>query len=342
MGADNMNSLITCLENALEDLDLSYKPDEVSRRLIYFAEKLFVKNEDISPQEWDECGRLEKRDDEYADLVDRAVLLMTDEERTPGSANPATLEKIMSDIKQFVFLPMIKDPKNHRDAILTFQAGTGREASVDFGKKLFDAYRNLCDNHGLGHEDIYVNGTMQSMQIDGNLAYGLFRGEHGVHRFTYVNRGKRQTGFLSVNVEPKIEPKKPSFNSSDVRAEYLSASSPGGQHANKAETGVRLTHLPTSLTATARMRSRAQSLSKATEVLTSRVAEYQEEIAKSPSERAPVTFGSHFRTYNLVGHQYIKDHRSDTETKEGEEFFKGRLEQFLYAFHGIHWRHKTF
>lgn len=185
-------------------------------------------------------------------------------------------------------------------------------------------------------------GTKQvSLEIRGKFAYGFLKGESGVHRLVRISpfspKSLRHTSFALVEVLPEI-PKEIDFKikSEDLKIEFYKSSGPGGQYVNKRETAVRITHLPTGISASCQSeRSQAQNKERAMEILKSKIykvlEEFREkEISKIKKKVSP-SWGNQIRSYVFDPYKLVKDLRTNIETKNVEEVLDGNLDQFIEA-----------
>jgi len=201
--------------------------------------------------------------------------------------------------------------------------------------------RNDNDEAGINSATIAVRGP---------LAYGYLRGETGLHRLVrispYNSEGKRQTSFAAVDVSPEVaESAEIEINEDDVRVDTYRASGAGGQHVNKTDSAVRLTHMPTGIVVQCQgERSQHKNRASAWKMLRSRIARHEEEKreaedAERYKSQAKVGFGSQIRNYFLHPDQRVKDTRTGYSMGSFRAVLDGDVQGFLDAF--LRWRAKT-
>jgi peptide chain release factor 2 len=179
--------------------------------------------------------------------------------------------------------------------------------------------------------------------VTGDHAYGRLRSERGVHRLVrlspYDAAHRRHTSFASVDVMPEVEEEdEVEINSEDLRVETYRASSAGGQHVNKTDSAVRITHLPTGIvTQCQNERSQHQNRAMALRVLKARLlelqrAERERKMAELRGEQTEIAWGHQIRSYVLHPYQMVKDHRTGHETGSAAQTLDGGIDGFIEAY----------
>jgi peptide chain release factor 1 len=216
------------------------------------------------------------------------------------------------------------DPDDARNAILEIQAGTGGDEAALFAGDLCKMYQNYCKTLGLTIEDLdFSAGNMggvksASFLIEGEGAYGIFRFESGIHRVQRVpkteTKGRVHTSTVAVVVMPEQQIEQIEINKADVTVEHFGAGGPGGQHSNKTQSAVRLTHVPTGVNVTSRTKSKQANLKFCWNMLASRIQDMQlerisSEVASTKKElRGKASRSEKIRTYNYPDDR-VTDHR---------------------------------
>ncbi len=240
-------------------------------------------------------------------------------------------------------------PYDDYDAIITLTAGAGGTDAQDWTQILFRMYSRWAESnnynlteleHAVGEEAGLKRVTFE---VSGNLAYGKLRGEHGVHRLVrlspFNSDNLRQTSFAKVDVLPKIiNDQELAIDPKDIRVDVYRAGGHGGQSVNTTDSAVRVTHLPTGITAAIQNeRSQLQNKELALTILRSRLAQlqqeqHQEKLAeiKGPNEQA--AWGNQIRSYVLHPYKQVKDLRSKYETSDAAGVLDGNLQPFIESY----------
>ena len=235
------------------------------------------------------------------------------------------------------------------DAILTINSGAGGVDSQDWAEMLARMYRRWVERRGFGLEVIeYTEGEEAGIKsatftVSGEYAFGLLSAERGVHRLVRISPfdagGRRHTSFASVAVAPVVgEAVEVEIEEKDLKVDTYRASGAGGQHVNKTDSAVRITHLPTGIVAQCQNeRSQHQNREVAMRVLKARLFELErekreQEIAAQSGEKADIEWGSQIRSYVLHPYKLVKDHRTGEETANVDRVLDGDLDAFIYAY----------
>ena len=247
------------------------------------------------------------------------------------------------------------DPDDSRDAIIEIKAGEGGDESALFAGDLLRMYQRWIDSRGWSsqildatHSDLggYKDVTM-AVKAKNDGAYGWVKFEGGVHRVQRVpvteSQGRIHTSAAGVLVFPEVdEPEEVQLDEHDLRIDVYRSSGPGGQSVNTTDSAVRITHLPTGITASCQNeKSQLQNKEAAFRVLKAKLYELEEqkraeELAQLRGERMDSTFGSQIRNYVLYPYQMVKDVRSGIETGNVEAVLDGDLDEFVIGYH--RWR----
>ena len=235
------------------------------------------------------------------------------------------------------------------DAILTINSGAGGVDSQDWAEILARMYRRWAERRGFDLEVIeYTEGEEAGIKsatftVSGEYAFGLLSAERGVHRLVRISPfdagSRRHTSFASVAVAPVIsDAVEVGVDEKDLKIDTYRASGAGGQHVNKTDSAVRITHLPTGIVVQCQNeRSQHQNREVAMRVLKARLFELEREkrereIASIGGEKADIEWGSQIRSYVLHPYKLVKDHRSGEETANVDRVLDGDLDALIYAF----------
>ncbi len=260
----------------------------------------------------------------------------------------AQYESALAKIDEMEFKSTLNKPEDELNAILQINAGAGGTESCDWSQMLQRMYTMWAEKNGfkykiLNLQDGDVAGIKSvEMEVVGDFAYGLLKGENGVHRLVRISpfnaQGKRMTSFSSVFVHPMVDDTiEVDINPADLEWDTFRASGAGGQHVNKTESAVRVRHLPTGLVAECQEeRSQHMNREKALQMLRSRI--YEMELKKQEAEKNKVEaskmkneWGSQIRSY-VLDDRRVKDHRTNHQTSQTDKVLNGEIDDFLKAF----------
>jgi peptide chain release factor 2 len=235
------------------------------------------------------------------------------------------------------------------DAILEIHAGTGGTDAQDWAEMLLRMYLRWTSDRGFETELLEASAGEEAglksatVAVRGENAYGILKAERGVHRLVRLSpfdaAHRRHTAFAQVVVSPLLpENAAIEIDENDLRIDTYRATGAGGQHVNKTDSAVRITHIPTGIVVQCQ-NERSQTSNKATalRVLKSRLAELEEErreaeLAKERGAAQDIGFGSQIRSYVLHPYQLVKDHRTDFEIGNAQSVLDGRLDGFVHAY----------
>ena len=246
------------------------------------------------------------------------------------------------------FRATLNKEEDELGCILEINAGAGGTESCDWTSMLLRMYVMWAEKKGfkiaeLNRQDGDVAGVKSvTLEVKGEYAYGLLKGENGVHRLVRVSpfnaQGKRMTSFSSVFVHPLIDDRiEVEVNPADLDWDTFRSSGAGGQHVNKTESAVRLRHLPSGIVVECQQeRSQHMNREKAIQMLKSRL--YELEIERKRAEKEKVEagkmkneWGSQIRSY-VLDDRRVKDHRTDFQTSQTDAVLDGELDGFLKAY----------
>jgi peptide chain release factor 2 len=234
------------------------------------------------------------------------------------------------------------------DALVTVNAGAGGTDAQDWAEMVLRMMTRFAERRGFKVELLEVSAGEEAgiksatLRVSGENAYGLFSAEKGVHRLVRISpfdaQNRRQTAFAGVEVAPVVEDAGAlEIDDDDLQVDTYRASGAGGQHVNKTDSAVRITHRPTNIVVQCQ-NERSQSANKATamamlraKLIERRERERQEEIARERGEAQDVNFGSQIRSYVLHPYTMVKDHRTDFEVGNANAVLDGDLDGFVRA-----------
>jgi peptide chain release factor 2 len=235
------------------------------------------------------------------------------------------------------------------DAVLEIHAGTGGTDAQDWAEMLLRMYLRWAADRGFQTETIEASAGEEAglksatVTVKGENAYGTLKAERGVHRLVrlspFDSAHRRHTAFAQVVIAPLLPDDAPiEIDESDLRIDTYRSSGAGGQHVNKTDSAVRITHLPTGIVVQCQ-NERSQTSNKATalRILRSRLVEVEEEkreaeLARERGAAQDIGFGSQIRSYVLHPYQLVKDHRTDFEVGNIQSVLDGGLDGFVRAY----------
>lgn len=256
---------------------------------------------------------------------------------------------IRSALETLELATLLNDEHDQSNAIIEINAGAGGTESCDWVSLLLRMYLRWAERKGF---DAEIIGTLEgdiagyknvTVIIRGMNAYGYLRSERGVHRLVRISpfdaAKRRHTSFASVDVIPEIaEANDLDINPDDIRIDTFRASSAGGQHVNKTESAVRITHIPSGLVVTCQNeRSQRQNRDVAMKVLKARLMELERRESEARmsllrGEQRSIEWGNQIRSYVFQPYQLVKDHRTDAETGNVVAVMDGDIDLFIQAF----------
>lgn len=236
-----------------------------------------------------------------------------------------------------------------KNAILTFHAGAGGTEAQDWAEMLFRMYNRWAERHGFKAKTLdYLDGEEAGLKsavvlVEGLNAYGYLKSEAGVHRLVRVSpfdsSGRRHTSFASLEVMPEItDDMNVEIRDEDIKVDTYRSSGAGGQHVNKTESAIRITHLPTGIiVACQNERSQHQNREVAMRMLKSKLVEIKErehleKIEDIKGEQKEIGWGSQIRSYVFMPYTMVKDHRTGYEVGNIGAVMDGDLDGFMNAY----------
>jgi peptide chain release factor 2 len=258
------------------------------------------------------------------------------------------LDRLAGDVERLELASLLSGQYDDTDAVASLHAGAGGTESQDWAEMLLRMYLRWAEREGFDVElDEVQPGEEAGIKsatfvVRGPNAYGLLSAEHGVHRLVRISpydaSSRRHTSFASLDVIPLLpEDQEIDIDPKDLRIETYRSSGAGGQHVNVTDSAVRITHVPTGITAAFQNeRSQMQNRAGAMRILKARLAdlarrERAEKIEDLRGERRDIEFGSQIRSYVLHPYRLVKDHRTGVEIGDVDRVLEGDLERLVEA-----------
>jgi peptide chain release factor 2 len=294
--------------------------------------------------------RLETFNRVAADVEDlEALVELAEEDEDLARELDAQLESIEERLLALEEERLFSGPYDAGDALITINAGAGGTDAQDWAEMVLRMEMRWAEKRGFAVELLEVSPGEEagiksaSFRVSGENAYGLYGAEKGVHRLVRISpfdsASRRQTSFAGVEVAPVVEGDgEIEINDDDLQVDTYRASGAGGQHVNKTDSAVRITHRPSGIVVQCQ-NERSQSSNRATAMamLRAKLVEReerarQEEIAREKGEAQDVNFGSQIRSYVLHPYTIVKDLRTNYETGDVQRVLDGDLDPFVRAY----------
>jgi peptide chain release factor 2 len=289
---------------------------------------------------------LEKK---VSDLYDLVCLAEEEGDSSLSEEINMGVEKVTSQFKQLENQLILSGEYDAHNAMLAIHAGAGGTESQDWASMLLRMYLRWAERRDYHAETLDISPGDEAgiksaiLGIKGDYAYGYLKCEHGVHRLVRLSPfdadHARHTSFVLVEVLPEAEEEVDlQIPFEDLKVETFKSSGPGGQHMQKTSSAVRVTHLPSGLTAVCQsQRSQHQNKESALRILYARLLEVErvkkdEEKLKLKGERIEAGWGNQIRSYVLHPYKMVKDHRTDFEVSNAEAVLDGELDGFINAY----------
>jgi peptide chain release factor 2 len=290
---------------------------------------------------------LTRVDKGLAELGELAELAADEDDPDTLAAVAADLGKVEQDLAALEFRRMFSSEMDEANAFLEIQAGSGGTEAQDWAEMLLRMYLRWGEKHGFTTEvtelsEGEVAGVKgATVQFTGDHAYGWLRTETGVHRLVrkspFDSGNRRHTSFASVFVSPEVDDDiEIAINPADVRVDTYRASGAGGQHVNRTDSAVRLTHIPTGVVVQCQSdRSQHQNRDKAYKQLRAKLYELELQKRKAEQQRledskADIGWGSQIRSY-VLDQSRVKDLRTDIERSDPDNVLDGDIDDFIEA-----------
>jgi peptide chain release factor 2 len=254
--------------------------------------------------------------------------------------------ELCKKIVQFKIELLLSKPEDEKNCYLSINSGAGGTESQDWASMLTRMFLRFCERQGFRVDTLdYQAGEEAGIKsctlfIRGRNAYGFLKAEAGVHRLVRISpfdsNKRRHTSFAAVTVTPEVEDSAIEIKEEELRIDTYRAGGAGGQHVNKTESAIRITHIPSGIVVQCQNeRSQGQNKQIAMKMLRAKLIEEQEseKRAKAASvEKKKIEWGSQIRSYVLHPYKMVKDHRTDIESPRTEDILDGDLMNFIQAY----------
>jgi peptide chain release factor 2 len=280
-------------------------------------------------------------------------LSMAEEEGTDDSEaareTQTALDASRAELERQELQLMLGGEYDRLGAIVSIHPGAGGTEAQDWAEMLFRLYLRWAERHGFKTDlaDLQPGDgagiKSATFEVDGEYAYGYLKAEAGIHRLVRISpydaNARRHTSFASVFVFPAIDDKvEVVINPADLRVDTFRASGAGGQHVNKTDSAVRMTHFPSGIVVSCQNeRSQHKNRAMAMKILRARLFELEqrkkrEELEKFSKDKKEIAWGSQIRSYVLHPYQMVKDHRTGVEVGNTSAVLDGAIDEFIEAY----------
>ncbi len=258
-----------------------------------------------------------------------------------------TVKDLMKRVRSLEIETMLSGEHDRDNAIVSIHAGAGGTEAQDWAEMLLRMYLRWCEKKGFKTEVVDIlpgeEAGVKSVTftVEGPYAYGYLKAEVGIHRLVRISpfdaSKRRHTSFAAVFVYPEVEDVEVDIKETDLRIDTFRASGAGGQHVNKTDSAVRITHIPTGIVVQCQNeRSQHKNRAMAMKILKARLYELalkkREEEMKHLHEKKEIAWGSQIRSYILQPYRLVKDHRTGVEVGDVDAVLDGELDPFIEAF----------
>lgn len=297
-------------------------------------------------------NKIEEYNKVVTSIADTLVLIDLGNEMQDESivveAKQAT-KQIEKEIDRLEISNLLSGKHDANNAIVTIHPGAGGTEAQDWAEMLYRMYSMWAEKNGYKLEELdYLEGDGAGLKsvtfsVTGDLAYGYLKGENGVHRLVRISpfdsAGRRHTSFASVEIIPEVSDDIDiQLDPNDLRVDTYRSSGAGGQHVNKTESAIRITHIPTNIVVSCQtQRSQIQNRETAMKMLISKLLELKERENKEKIEdlkgvQREIAWGSQIRSYVFCPYTMVKDHRTNFETGNVDAVMNGEINDFIDAY----------
>jgi peptide chain release factor 2 len=286
---------------------------------------------------------------EFKNLVELNELLLLEEDESLAKELLSNTKALARNLEKLEIETLLSEKYDSNNAIVTLHPGAGGTESQDWVEMLYRMYARWANANGYTVKELdYLEGEEAGIKsvtflVAGENAYGYLKSEIGVHRLVRISPfdagGRRHTSFASVEVLPEItDDIDIEINTEDLRIDTYRASGAGGQHINKTDSAVRITHIPTNIVVSCQTeRSQIQNKETAMKMLKSKLLdlkekEHKEQISDLKGVQKDIAWGSQIRSYVFCPYTLVKDHRTNYETGNISAVMDGEINDFIESY----------
>ena len=351
---EEINKKITEFKTSLKIEDKTERVAEIENMML---EADFWSDSEAASLLVTESKSIKKELDEFSEMIDylehseEMVEFLKDEDDEEIYQDLLeTVVNLKDSVEDFSFRLLFSEEYDNNTAILEIHAGAGGTDATDWSELMLRMYERFFTKQGLKYSYLnYQSGDITgvksaTIKIEGDFAYGLLKGEKGVHRVVRISpfdpSGKRHTSFASIDVIPEFNDDEINIeiNNEDLKIDTYRAQGAGGQHINTTDSAVRITHLPTGIVVQSQAeRSQIKNKDAAMKNLKSKlyqreIEEKEKELAAIRGEQKDIGWGSQIRSYVFTPYTMVKDHRTNYEVSTVDKVMDGEIIDFIDAY----------
>lgn len=306
------------------------------------AQELLKKKKSLETK----IGKYESLEQGFTDIEELIILAEEMEDEDEAEEIVASFAQLQEELDELKLDTLLDGKYDHNNAIVSIHAGTGGVDAMDWAQMLLRMYTRWAEKRGYKvtlvdlQDDTEAGIKSATIIVEGENAYGYLKNEKGVHRLVRISpfnsAGKRQTSFSALEVMPEIEDDMTvEIDPEDLRIDTYRSSGAGGQHVNKTDSAIRITHLPTHIVVTCQNeRSQHQNREVAMKILASKLMElkeqeHKENLKELKGDFSMITWGSQIRSYVFQPYTMVKDHRTGAEVGNVNAVMDGDIDYFI-------------
>ncbi|MBF7807697.1 peptide chain release factor 2 [Clostridium beijerinckii] len=347
------------IKKSIEEMGASLDRDRLEKELNELEYQMqesgfwdnIKKAEEVTKKSKSIKDKIESFDKLKSQIEDIEVLkeIMEDDDEESANEIIQTLRDIQAQIDDYNMKVLLCGEYDKNNAILTLHVGVGGTDANDWTEMLLRMYTRWCEKQGYSIETLDLlpgdEAGIKSvtLKVTGEYAYGYLKAEKGIHRLVRISpynaNGKRQTSFASMEVLPELTKEQDiEIRSDDLKIDTYRSGGAGGQHVNKTDSAVRITHIPTGVVVQCQNeRSQFSNRDTAMEMLKSKLVElkeraHKEKIEDLTGELKDMGWGSQIRSYVFHPYSMVKDHRTNVETSNVTSVMDGEIDMFINAY----------
>lgn len=351
---EEINKRITEFKTSLKIEDKTERVAEIENMML---EADFWNDSEAASLLVTESKNIKKELDEFSEMIDylehsedMVEFLKDEDDEEIYQDLLETVVNLKASVEDFSFRLLFSEEYDNNTAILEIHAGAGGTDATDWSELMLRMYERFFTKQGLKYSYLnYQSGDITgvksaTIKVEGDFAYGLLKGEKGVHRVVRISpfdpSGKRHTSFASIDVIPEFNDDEINIeiNNEDLKIDTYRAQGAGGQHINTTDSAVRITHLPTGIVVQSQAeRSQIKNKDAAMKNLKSKlyqleIEEKEKELVAIRGEQKDIGWGSQIRSYVFTPYTMVKDHRTNYEVSTVDKVMDGDIIDFIDAY----------